>query len=176
MGMIAIILLMGIVKKNAIMLVDFALEAERQRGLDRRSTAIHEACLERFRPILMTTLAALFGALAAGIGVRHRGGAATPAGHRDRRRPDRVADADALHDAGGVSRVGALGRKAPADHGSGRCFCLAGHCQLRSPLARSRSTLELVPDAQHRCLAPGGSHDLQAQRQSFRCEAATDHQ
>ncbi len=62
MGMIAIILLMGIVKKNAIMLVDFALEAERQRGLD-PFTAIHEACLERFRPILMTTLAALFGAL-----------------------------------------------------------------------------------------------------------------
>ncbi len=62
MGMIAIILLMGIVKKNAIMLVDFALEAERQRGLS-PFDAIHEACLERFRPILMTTLAALFGAL-----------------------------------------------------------------------------------------------------------------
>jgi multidrug efflux pump len=62
MGMIAIILLMGIVKKNAIMLVDFALEAERQRGLS-PFEAIHEACLERFRPILMTTLAALFGAL-----------------------------------------------------------------------------------------------------------------
>jgi multidrug efflux pump subunit AcrB len=61
-GMIAIILLMGIVKKNAIMLVDFALEAERQSGLS-PSQAIHLACLERFRPILMTTLAALFGAL-----------------------------------------------------------------------------------------------------------------
>ncbi len=61
-GMIAIILLMGIVKKNAIMLVDFALEAERQRGLS-PFDAIHLACLERFRPILMTTLAALFGAL-----------------------------------------------------------------------------------------------------------------
>jgi hydrophobe/amphiphile efflux-1 (HAE1) family protein len=62
MGLIGIILLMGIVKKNAIMLVDFALEAERQRGLP-PLRAIHEACLERFRPILMTTLAALFGAL-----------------------------------------------------------------------------------------------------------------
>jgi multidrug efflux pump len=59
---IGIILLIGIVKKNGIMLVDFALDAERRRGaapLD----AIREACLERFRPILMTTLAALFGAM-----------------------------------------------------------------------------------------------------------------
>ena len=62
MGMIGIILLMGIVKKNAIMLVDFALEAERQRGL-MPLRAIHEACLERFRPIMMTTMAALFGAV-----------------------------------------------------------------------------------------------------------------
>ena len=62
MGMIGIILLMGIVKKNAIMLVDFALEAERQRGLS-PVRAIHEACLERFRPIMMTTLAALLGAV-----------------------------------------------------------------------------------------------------------------
>ena len=62
MGMIGIILLMGIVKKNAIMLVDFALEAERQRGLS-PAQAIHEACLERFRPIIMTTLAALLGAV-----------------------------------------------------------------------------------------------------------------
>jgi multidrug efflux pump len=69
MGMIGIILLMGIVKKNAIMLVDFALEAERQLGLSPEQ-AIHEACLERFRPIMMTTLAALLGAvpLAAAFG------------------------------------------------------------------------------------------------------------
>ena len=62
MGMIAIVLLMGIVKKNGIMIVDFALEAERQRGLP-PAEAIYDACLARFRPILMTTLAALFGAL-----------------------------------------------------------------------------------------------------------------
>ncbi|MCO8161931.1 MdtB/MuxB family multidrug efflux RND transporter permease subunit [Pseudomonas sp. 21LCFQ010] len=65
LGMIAIIgiiLLIGIVKKNAIMMIDFALDAERNRGLDSR-TAIYEAALLRFRPILMTTLAALFGAL-----------------------------------------------------------------------------------------------------------------
>jgi multidrug efflux pump len=59
---IGIILLIGIVKKNGIMLVDFALEGERQRGLA-PVQAIYEACLERFRPILMTTLAALLGAL-----------------------------------------------------------------------------------------------------------------
>ena len=62
MGLIGIILLMGIVKKNAIMLVDFVLEAERQRGLS-PELAIREACLERFRPIMMTTLAALLGAV-----------------------------------------------------------------------------------------------------------------
>ena len=59
---IGIILLIGIVKKNGIMLVDFALEAERSRGLSSED-AIRQACLERFRPILMTTLAAMFGAL-----------------------------------------------------------------------------------------------------------------
>jgi len=61
-AVIGIILLIGIVKKNGIMLVDFALEAERKRGLDARH-AIYEACMERFRPILMTTLAALLGAV-----------------------------------------------------------------------------------------------------------------
>jgi len=59
---IGIILLIGIVKKNGIMMVDFALEGERRRGLS-SERAIHEACLERFRPILMTTLAALLGAV-----------------------------------------------------------------------------------------------------------------
>jgi multidrug efflux pump len=62
MSLIGIVLLMGIVKKNAIMLIDFALEAERQRGLT-PFEAIHEACMERFRPIIMTTMAAIFGAL-----------------------------------------------------------------------------------------------------------------
>jgi multidrug efflux pump len=62
MGIIGIILLMGIVKKNAIMMIDFALEAERQRALPPLE-AIKEACLVRFRPIMMTTIAAMFGAL-----------------------------------------------------------------------------------------------------------------
>ena len=59
---VGIILLIGIVKKNGIMIVDFALEAERQRGLSSRD-AIFEACIARFRPILMTTMAALFAGL-----------------------------------------------------------------------------------------------------------------
>ncbi|MCZ0738825.1 efflux RND transporter permease subunit [Phreatobacter sp. AB_2022a] len=61
-ALIGIILLMGIVKKNAIMMIDFALEAEREGGMTPRA-AIIEACRLRFRPIMMTTLAALFGAL-----------------------------------------------------------------------------------------------------------------
>ena len=59
---IGIILLIGIVKKNGIMMVDFALEGERHRGLS-PIQAIHEACMERFRPILMTTMAAMLGAV-----------------------------------------------------------------------------------------------------------------
>jgi multidrug efflux pump len=59
---IGIILLIGIVKKNGIMMVDFALDGERRRGLP-PERAIHEACLERFRPILMTTMAAMLGAV-----------------------------------------------------------------------------------------------------------------
>ena len=61
-GIIGIILLIGIVKKNAIMMIDFALEAERHEGKSARE-AIHQACLLRLRPILMTTFAALFSAL-----------------------------------------------------------------------------------------------------------------
>ncbi|MEQ1836650.1 MAG: multidrug efflux RND transporter permease subunit [Candidatus Nitrotoga sp.] len=61
-AMIGVILLIGIVKKNAILMIDFALESERQRGLNPRD-AIYEACLLRFRPIMMTSMAALFGAL-----------------------------------------------------------------------------------------------------------------
>jgi multidrug efflux pump len=61
-GIIGIVLLIGIVKKNAIMMIDFALDAERHEGKSPRE-AIYQACLLRFRPILMTTLSALFGAL-----------------------------------------------------------------------------------------------------------------
>jgi len=64
---IGVILLIGIVKKNAIMMIDFAIEAERSRGLSSRD-AIFEACLLRFRPIMMTTMAAMLGALPLALG------------------------------------------------------------------------------------------------------------
>jgi multidrug efflux pump subunit AcrB len=65
---IGIILLIGIVKKNAIMMVDFALEGGRHEGLSPEES-IYQACLVRFRPIMMTTLAAMFGALPLAIGM-----------------------------------------------------------------------------------------------------------
>ena len=67
MALIGIILLIGIVKKNAIMMIDFALQAERGEG-KKPVDAIYEACLLRFRPIMMTTLAALFGAVPLALG------------------------------------------------------------------------------------------------------------
>jgi multidrug efflux pump len=66
-ALIGIILLIGIVKKNAIMMVDFAIEAEREQGLSREE-AIRQACLLRFRPIMMTTMAALLGGLPLALG------------------------------------------------------------------------------------------------------------
>jgi multidrug efflux pump len=66
-AVIGIILLIGIVKKNGIMMVDFALQVERHEGR-RPEEAIYEACLMRFRPIMMTTMAALLGALPLALG------------------------------------------------------------------------------------------------------------
>jgi len=66
-GIVGIILLIGIVKKNAIMMIDFAIDAERNEGLKPRE-AIYQACLLRFRPILMTTMAALLGAVPLMVG------------------------------------------------------------------------------------------------------------
>src|SRR4029453_7624008 len=66
-ALIGIILLIGIVKKNAIMMIDFALEAERSEG-KRPEEAIYQACLLRFRPIMMTTMAALLSGLPLALG------------------------------------------------------------------------------------------------------------
>ncbi len=79
MALIGVILLIGIVKKNAIMMIDFALDAERSRGLSSRD-AIYEACLLRFRPIMMTTMAALLGALPLAIGLGEGGELRRPLG------------------------------------------------------------------------------------------------
>ena len=104
-AVIGIILLIGIVKKNAIMMIDFALAAERNEGKNSRD-AIFEACQLRFRPIMMTTMAAMFGAVPAGLRYRHRVRTAPAARHRDHRRPARQPDADALHHAGDLSLLG----------------------------------------------------------------------
>jgi multidrug efflux pump len=79
MALIGVILLIGIVKKNAIMMIDFALDAERSRGLSSRQ-AIYEACMLRFRPILMTTMAALLGALPLAAGMGNGGALRQPLG------------------------------------------------------------------------------------------------
>ncbi|HVX76037.1 MAG TPA: efflux RND transporter permease subunit, partial [Bradyrhizobium sp.] len=79
MALIGVILLIGIVKKNAIMMIDFALDAERSRGLN-SFDAIYEACLLRFRPIMMTTMAALLGALPLAVGMGEGGELRQPLG------------------------------------------------------------------------------------------------
>ncbi len=78
-GMVGIILLVGIVKKNGIMMVDFAIEEERQEGVDAQES-IHRACMIRFRPIMMTTMAALFGSLPIALGIGAGGDARQPMG------------------------------------------------------------------------------------------------
>ena len=86
------------------MMIDFALEAERDEGLSPRES-IYQACLLRFRPIMMTTMAALLGALPLALGTRHRLRAAPAARHHDRRRAAALAGPHALHDAGHLSRT-----------------------------------------------------------------------
>jgi len=78
-ALIGVILLIGIVKKNAIMMIDYALDVERNEGLGSRE-AIHRACLRRFRPIMMTTMAALLGALPLAIGFGEGGDLRQPLG------------------------------------------------------------------------------------------------
>ena len=112
---IGIILLIGIVKKNGIMMVDFALEGERKRGLT-PERAIFEACLERFRPIMMTTLAALLGAVPLVVATGPGVGAAPAARHHHRGRAPGLAGAHALHHAGDLS---AARQAAPAAVGNG---------------------------------------------------------
>ena len=76
---VGIIMLIGIVKKNAILMIDFAIEAQRKEGMA-PAQAIHQAGLVRFRPIMMTTMAALMGSLPIAIGFGAGGGARMPLG------------------------------------------------------------------------------------------------
>jgi hypothetical protein len=142
-AVIGIILLIGIVKKNAIMMIDFALDAEREQGLSPRE-AIFQACLLRFRPILMTTLAALLGALPLmlGNGVGQR--AAPAAGPDDGGRADREPAADAVHHAGHLFGLCRAGRAVEAPR-----QCPGGRMNLSSvfihrPVATTLLTLGLA--------------------------------
>ena len=97
-AIVGILLLIGIVKKNGIMMIDFALHAEREQGLTPEE-AIYQACIKRFRPILMTTMAAMLGAVPLMLGT----GTGTRAARlRHRRRIGAKPVLDALHHAGRV--------------------------------------------------------------------------
>ena len=112
LGIIGIILLIGIVKKNAIMMIDFALDAQRKGGLAPRE-AITQASLLRFRPILMTTMAALLGALPLMLSYGAGSELRRPLGHRDRGRLDRESAPHIVHDAGHLSGLRSSGGRAP---------------------------------------------------------------
>jgi multidrug efflux pump len=101
-ALIGIVLLIGIVKKNAIMMIDFALAAEREQGM-RPEEAIYQACLLRFRPIMMTTMAS-------GPWIGQRFGAAPAAGNYDHRRPLDQPAFDALYNASDLYLVRPFGR------------------------------------------------------------------
>ena len=122
-SIIGIILLIGIVKKNAIMMIDFALEAERNEGMSSEES-IYQACITRFRPIMMTTMAAMLGCGAAGGWNGHRLGIAAAARRCHCRRPAGLAGVNALHDARDLSLFRAPAP--PSETGQGICTGKAG--------------------------------------------------
>ncbi len=140
-AIIGILMLIGIVKKNAIMMIDFALVAQRAGAtpLD----AIREACLIRFRPIMMTTLAAMMGALPIARRRRRELRASPAARRRRRRRARRLAAPDAVHHAGDLPLHGgpsAWGRSLPSRlHEHGRSGAGADPRQACRPARRARS-------------------------------------
>ena len=103
-GFVGLIMLVGIVKKNAIMMIDFAIEA--QHHGKKPADAIYEGCLLRFRPIMMTTMCALMATLPIALGLGAGGESRRVARPRGRRRPGRLAMPDALHHAGDLSLHG----------------------------------------------------------------------
>ena len=104
-GFVGMIMLVGLVKKNAIMMIDFALDAQRTESKS-AADAIFEGCIIRFRPIMMTTMAALMGTLPIAIGSGDRRGIAPPARRCGRRRAVLLAVPDPLHHAGGLHLYG----------------------------------------------------------------------
>ena len=114
---VGIIMLIGIVKKNAIMMIDFALEAQRTQGIP-PAEAIYEACLVRFRPIMMTTMAALMGTLPIALGLGAGGEARRPLGLAVVGGLVVSQIADALHHAGVLHLHGALPQPRPSGSGT----------------------------------------------------------
>ena len=148
-ALIGVILLIGIVKKNAIMMIDFALAAERQENKTSEE-AIYQACLLRFRPILMTTMAAIVRRAAVGPRHGHRLRIAQAAGHHHHRRLDRQPDAHSLHHARRLSLFGSpassLGSHAPSRLG----YCGRGASRLMKRLSLlSRATGKSVAQCNH---------------------------
>jgi HAE1 family hydrophobic/amphiphilic exporter-1 len=125
-AMVGILLLIGIAKKNGIMMVDFAIHAERNEGLSTEE-AIYQACVKRFRPILMTTLAAMLGAVPLMIGTGTGAEIRQPLGYAIVGWPRCQPDTDALHHAGDLplSRP-ADGTVAAAVAASARCGVAIG--------------------------------------------------
>ena len=125
---VGIIMLIGIVKKNAILMVDFAIEARAPGRQIAPRTRSSRRASTRFRPIMMTTMAALMGSLPIALALGAGGDIAAPARPRRRRRPRRIAAADALHHAGrlhllrAVSAVG-LVAAARGPPGTGERCC-----------------------------------------------------
>ncbi len=111
---VGMFMLMGIVKKNGIMIVDFA--RQRVDKGEPAEKAIHDASMDRFRPILMTTLAAVFGALPIALGVRSRRVLPAAARARHRRRAARLAAHHALHHAGHLSLSRGIPGEGPEPH------------------------------------------------------------
>jgi len=134
-ALIGILLLIGIVKKNAIMMIDFALHVERTEGKN-STEAIYDACVMRFRPIMMTTMAALLGglplALGTGVGseLRRRSGSRLWAGSMLR------PDVNALYNAGGLCVPGPL---EPLDQAPSRRELESGRVALGPESRRFRA-------------------------------------
>ncbi len=108
-ALIGIILLIGIVKKNAILMIDFAIEAERNEG-NSPEESIYQACLLRFRPIMMTTMAALFGGIPIAFGTGNGAELRRPLGIAIVGGLDRQPDAHAVHHSGGLPLYGPVPR------------------------------------------------------------------
>ena len=147
---VGIIMLVGIVKKNAIMMIDFAIEAQRLHNVP-AADAIYEACLVRFRPIMMTTMAALMGTLPIAMGLGAGSEARRPLGLAVVGGTGGFAAPDALHHSGGLHLHGRVPRQVrqawrqvwPQAEETGRSRSRPGRCRQQLTTARLNCSLRL---------------------------------